>query len=562
MGIKHFFTWFKANFLQHIHGFSKSLPMEVSIDTFMIDLNGVFHNSAQKVYQYGNFSKPKSLLGKKKMSASAELNEKVYQDVCATIEELFSITKPKKRLVLAIDGVAPLSKQNQQRQRRYRGAVEDPENFFNTANFDTCSITPGTKFMDYLSKYIDFFIRKRMTESQDWAKIEVIFSDEKVPGEGEHKLINYIRKYGSDEETFCINALDADLVMLSLATHKSNFYLLREDLYAFNTDYMYVNIGAIRKELLSSVVFWEHSTKTDKQTIQDFVLICFLCGNDFLPNIPSIAIMEKGLDTIIDLYKQTCKTVGHLTDENGKIIKDSFKTFLQLIACSEQALLEEKMLHKIDYISDSILERHYINNTLDFEAYRKDFYDKKNMRDLKEVCTDYLDGCQWILTYYTNGIDNWNWIYKFNYSPFATDLVSCMDSYVPTKIITTEPMLPFQQLLCVLPPKSSNLVPVPLNNLFLKSSKLSEFYPDSFNINYEGKKKKWEGVVELPVVNVDEVKKAYFHLESKIAPVDAKRNIIGESFLYKFSIDDFFSDFRCHYGHLRNCPVTAECIKF
>ena len=56
MGIKFFFSWLKSEFPQHMKNFKKqSPPADVVIDTFMIDLNGVFHNSAAKIYKYGNY---------------------------------------------------------------------------------------------------------------------------------------------------------------------------------------------------------------------------------------------------------------------------------------------------------------------------------------------------------------------------------------------------------------------------------------------------------------------------------------------------------------------------
>ena len=374
MGIKHFFSWINKNFQNNITSFSERTPPEnIIIDTFMIDLNGLFHNSAQKIYQYGMHARPKSMLRKHTpVKDSIKLQTLCFQDVCATIDKLVRLTNPTKRVVLCIDGVAPQSKQNQQRQRRYRGAMEDQDNFFNDG-FDSTCITPGTKFMDFMSKYIDFFIRKRISESDIWKKLEVVFSNEKVPGEGEHKLINYIRKYGNDEETYCINALDADLVMLSLASHKNKFYLLREDNFTTGIDYMYVDIGSgIRKELIENVLNWEGCE--EKKLINDFILVCFMCGNDFLPNIPSIAIMEKGIETIIDMYKIACKERGHLTDENNKIVMSSFEFFLTLISHSEKSLLEQKIMNKVEYIHEPLLEKHTKNGEgdvieLDFEIH-------------------------------------------------------------------------------------------------------------------------------------------------------------------------------------------------
>lgn len=54
--------------------------------------------------------------------------------------------------------------------------------------------------------------------------------------------------------------------------------------------------------------------------VDDFVFLCFLVGNDFLPHLPSLQIREGALDAIMVIYKNLLPNLsGYLTDE-GKII--------------------------------------------------------------------------------------------------------------------------------------------------------------------------------------------------------------------------------------------------
>jgi 5'-3' exonuclease len=82
---------------------------------------------------------------------------------------------------------------------RMRQALND-EDYEAKEVFDSNCITPGTKFMVRLSKNLKFFIQKKVSEDPVWQVPDIIFSGHEVPGEGEHKLMDYIRQEKSQPD--------------------------------------------------------------------------------------------------------------------------------------------------------------------------------------------------------------------------------------------------------------------------------------------------------------------------------------------------------------------------
>ena len=562
MGIKFFYKWLSANYGGCIRGFkASSPPSTVTVDTFLIDMNGLFHNSTQRVFKYGNGT-PKPSIFRQANKEGVKYNYKTqlacFEDITKTLEELVTLVNPRKTLVLAIDGVAPASKINQQRQRRFRSAL----NPLPPGSFNPISITPGTAFMDSLSRYIDWYIKKRVSESEMWRKIKVVFSSEKQPGEGEHKLIEYIRKHGEEDETFCVNALDADLVMLSLATFKPNFYLLREEQYSRDFDYSYVSIGELGKAL-SSTLHWDGS---DKNTlIKDFILLCFLCGNDFLPNIPSISILENGLDTLINIYKNNAR---HMVDSTNKIVFPVFKEFLERIGECEEGMVIQRVINRANYIPDPLLDKYasvtFISEVddegaeakpvvnFDLDGYKGEYYSLKGVAPASKH--DYLAGCQWVFTYYLDGVKNWTWLYPYNYAPFAGDIARSIDTYKPVVMGETASISPFEQLLCVIPQNSSQLLPKPFDEL-LKSKAFARFNPEKFNVNCAGKKFEYEGIVELPPVDISFISREYNKSKHLLSKFDyERRNVPRRPNTYEFWDIEGLS-YQSEYGNIKDYKV-------
>ncbi len=87
--------------------------------------------------------------------------------------------------------------------------------------------------MQRLSIALGKYLVDRASNNDVWKNLTIIYSDASVPGEGEHKILDFIRSQRAQEgynpnTRHCIFGNDADLIMLGLGTHEPNFLVLRE----------------------------------------------------------------------------------------------------------------------------------------------------------------------------------------------------------------------------------------------------------------------------------------------------------------------------------------------
>lgn len=386
-----------------------------------------------------------------------------------------------------------------------------------------------------------------------------------------HNCMSYTRNFGSHEDKYCIYGLDADLIMLALGTHKPNFYILRDDMYDVGNEFYCVNIGSVRHEL-ANLLRWNEGKHafSGVNGINDFIFICFMVGNDFLPHIPSIEIIEGGLDLMIEIYKEVGISYGHLTrlvDGFVQLRPKQLAVFLGTIGQHEKENFETKLSRKKSFFPDPLLEQCSIQESsgkwnIDIEKYKKDyFYTSFPEGTIEEkLCHDYIEGMQWVLTYYTSGVPNWKWYFPYHYAPPASVIAQHAQSFEFPQYPRTISTTPFQQLLCVLPPKSANLIPQPLCQLLTdKSSPLIKFCPEDFEIDLRGKRREWEGIVILPIMDFNIVRECYMNRLEQIDERDMKRNKLGRSFTYSYS-PEFPIVFRSYYGDINECCVRSVPI--
>lgn len=194
--------------------------------------------------------------------------------------------------------------------------------------------------MAKLTRQLKYFINKKISEDIDWQGVEVVLSGHEVPGEGEHKVMEYIRLAKAQPEydaniRHCLYGLDADLIMLGLLSHDPHFCLLREEVtFGRATQKKSKELEHQKFYLMHLCIVREYLELEFKElkepsvlgfpfdmerVIDDFILMAFFVGNDFLPNLPNLHINEGALALMFKVYKSVLPKAGGYINERGVI---------------------------------------------------------------------------------------------------------------------------------------------------------------------------------------------------------------------------------------------------
>ena len=441
----------------------------------------------------------------------------IIQKVIQKIEYYIHTIQPHGTTFIAFDGVAPMAKLKQQKERRYKSCIQEQKLHINNKKFPTCQITPGTSFMNELNLQVtEHFLRN--------PNIIVCGSDE--VGEGEHKLFHFIRNSSTikHDDTLMVYGLDADLIMLCIH-HLSlcpNIYLYRETPEFIKylspilepNELYYLDIPLFVRILEEKM--------GQKNRMYDYVFICFMLGNDFLPHFPAVNIRTGGIDKLLNAYKETFSNNSKHSDclTDGKVIYwNHFKRFLVILAEKEHFFLKNEMRLR-DNMEDNLVDK-TDENIPQYERNAEKYInpEQKGWKDRyyntlfppswnrSKICENYLEGLEWTLYYYTTGCIDWRWHYQYHYPPLLQDL----HFYLKNGNITPNPnptftnsfpLSPQVQLAYVLPKPYLYLLPEPLKKKLLEHHG-DTWYSEECSFEWSFCKYFWESHVCFPKINMD-----------------------------------------------------------
>lgn len=481
----------------------------------------------------------------------------MYNDTIKYLDFIIKYINPKKLIYITIDGVAPLAKIKQQRQRRYKSILD--RNVNNTPlQWDFNMISPATDFTKGLTNCINNYI----TTTSSSCSCKYIFTSANEYGEGEHKIIHYIKNNVTDNEYSIIYSLDSDIIFLSLSTHLNNILLFRENnksdikldidknIYPI---FNFLDISKVKKHILKYIN--PNNTFDTNRIIDDYIFISFMHGNDFLPPIEILQIKHDGINIVLNAYYKwkidtKTKCDDYILDMNYNINLINFSNFLSFITDSEIDLLidleyncksnhmrslshynnlndNEKIKYdkdRIDHKPESIESFNIIN--YDVNGWEKRYYQyyfgesDGELGELNElnkcaIIELYIKMLYWNVKYYFGIISNWLFMYPYNRSPLLTDIRKQLN--IPMMFIKESykdinpPIDPDLQLLLIMPPQSMELIPKKYHEII---KNYPQYFPTTFKLDCNGKIFNWESHPILPKIDIQHLIDIYTQIKN------------------------------------------------
>lgn len=542
MGVPKFYSWIKSRHYNDV--IHRGIPQNVS--TLSLDLNGDVHPITAE--SFGNAQSMDENTKRNIRSRGYEACKiESFIIIGQRLNFLVDTVKPRDGLILCLDSVVPRAKMVQKRTRRHVSAMlRDPG-----AIFDSNAITPGTQFMFDLEAYLHEWVNR----NKNILPPKVIISAQADEGEGEHKIFDILNSnFTESKGAHIIHGVDADLIMLSTMDPLGQIFLMRHDIQE-RGGYALLDFDKFKNALISESIL-----------PNDFVVLFFHFGNDFLRTIPSLDMGNYStVDTLIEAYKRLRRSHEgfSLTNENG-INWTNYAMFMREMASREYDMLTDryKKGSKLGFptLQNSIkINQKIIGDTventydLDFAGFREKWYLKsyiekcrpdittseyrgiqtiysqayklKNPKQetpfddnfIAQMCLWYLAGIAWSYGYYMGTIKDVNtaYYYPYFYAPLFFDIANVASTIDPVNwvdyaLVQRTPMdSQLVDMLYVMPLGSAHAIPQQLWPLMTdpNSPILDMFFYDG-RVDTEGKNEDWAAIHLVPFADPSRIQES------------------------------------------------------
>ena len=402
------------------------------------------------------------------------------------LDELIDSLQPQKRVVIAMDGPAPLAKLLEQRRRRkkeadktledddaedvgpirlnnqHRGSRKESPN-----RVSSLFLTTGTLFMLEVHNSLLCYIIKRLGDPK-YEHLEYEFSDSTVKGEGELKIVSRLIQTDDTDMSHAVVGADSDLLLMTMIAFKPQVFVVddlpkrkaskgkkaprhkKPKIFKSNT------LAEIWKKSLLP----EDPGRDDVSGLaRDLTLLAILSsGNDYLPGCQGLTLKDNSRPGIWNLYLDmrrqpewmgqnltrlvpVANVQGPVLNKHGKLDSLPLPGFQVKLNDEMVAALLARSLEQKHASIPGDKRKNFSEISGNWTFGLKHLDRKKMQASLDAQPTPqllmrkpadsaaYIKGIEWTLTMYsTGGVDD----YRYSY-PAAPPTVTNLVQYLETK---------------------------------------------------------------------------------------------------------------------------------
>eukprot|EP00803_Ostreobium_quekettii_P005728 evm.model.scf_27.17 EVM.evm.TU.scf_27.17 scf_27:132496-138275(+) len=226
-----------------------------------------------------------------------------HMSLYTRLDGIVNAVNPRKSVVFALDGPAPLAKLMTQRSRRKKVILTEAMEKGKVVPF--LALTPGTPFMAEVNDSLAFYICQRLL-SKKYSHLHYELSGATVQGEGEVKILSRLHRpaeHVAQNDSHAVIGSDADLILMALLADAPNLHICGEVLHSSPppppNKIKVLSVNALHKLWQGIGPPAEQDPQKKLQRLQgmqqDLALTTILGkGNDYLPSVQGISARPLG----------------------------------------------------------------------------------------------------------------------------------------------------------------------------------------------------------------------------------------------------------------------------
>jgi 5'-3' exonuclease len=480
-----------------------------------------------------------AIVSHSKNSIGRNFTPLIINVVIKIVKNIINIIKPSKSVYIAIDGVVPMAKIHVQRERAYHALLD---NEFKDSvlgkqsktEWNKMQIKPGTEFMAALSKQL---------KAHKW-KIKMIISDDSEPGEGEHKIMDYIATLKDANMNICIVSPDSDMLVLpNKLTDRNHHYTIisptndKEYLQKQyeKEEYVAISLDVFNDAWMTEFGIVKNTPLNIKNILYDFSFFTMFAENDFVKSfiytrMNQTFVNKQTFVLLAEIYKKVSQKFEtspnrfmiHIDAKNKLTINYKFMIeFVREIASNETTYLRElqqkyqnsalskfaakknaeskkkedyamilythqplyKSIHPLyaKYNQQFKQINYYAPETVWKKQYYTFFFGDNITVDT--ICLEYLHSLEFAIQYYLTKLPSWTYYYPYIAAPLPSDFLEYLQShpYVPYKFTLAKPYTFIEQMLHNITYKDVEILPDAYRKIVLNPNN-EKYYPRANNL--------------------------------------------------------------------------------